>query len=222
MLAAIGLGSLLPRAWPARAAVLGSLLFACLVRTDIDSHRLMDWASPTSTSTPEVEAYRGAMLAERISLAPNRTLPTAGLERSESNAALDAFAKEAGSALRIGWLAAVERLPPAALQVGLLARGGLKARFLEDITSSMLFGVDGKDPGWDNARLTQVTKPFDVIFTSDPAQAFGANAWSFLSAYRERLTRELGYSQKEFAQVVLHPPLGKERNVRLFALRRSP
>lgn len=222
VLAAVGMGSLLPRARLARVALLAALLLVCLVRTDIDSQRLMDWVSPPPDASPELAAYRNSMLAEKISLAPGRRLPTAGLERSESDAACDAFAKEAGSELRIGWLAAVEKLPPAALQVGMLSRGGPKARFLEDIASSMPFGVDGTDPSWDKARLVAATKSFDVIFTTDPPQAFGANQWAFLAAYRERLTRELGYSQKEFAHLTLHPPLGKDKDARLIALRRSP
>ncbi|HTF91197.1 MAG TPA: hypothetical protein VK843_22485 [Planctomycetota bacterium] len=221
--AAVGLAALLPRGLGARAVWLGALLALCLIRRDIDSLRLMDWGSPSSSTAPEIAEYRRKALAEKISLTPARKLQTNGLERSESDAALDLIAAEAGGELRIGWLAAIEKLPPGALQVGLLARGGPKQRFLHDVTGSMIFGVEPVDPVWDKARLQAATKEFDVIFTTDPPQAFGSgNKWAFLGDYCKVLTSELGFRQKDFGQIVLHPPLGKDKDVRLIALRASP
>ncbi len=221
-LAALGASSLLPRAVMPRAALLAALVLACGVRADLDTQRLMDWGIPSNDARPEIADYRRAALAERISLAPGRRVSTAGLERADSDAALDALALEAGASARIGWLAAVEKLPPGALQVGLLSRGGSPRRLLEDAASSMLFGVDGVDPGWDNERLRAACVPFDVIFSSEPLNAFGSGQWNFLAGYRGRLATELGYEQKDFAKISMHPNLAPVREVQLIALRRKP
>ncbi|HUR29696.1 MAG TPA: hypothetical protein VM509_16010 [Planctomycetota bacterium] len=222
ILAAVGLGSLLPRRPSARAAVVTALLLVSLVQRDFDARFLMERGIPATSADPAVVAYREERLTEILSLAPQRALPTAGLPRAESDAALDALAGGAGDALRIGWLAAMEKMPPAALHVGLLARGGSPRRWLEDLVASMPFGVEGTDPGWDQERLAETMQRFDVVFSTDPPDAFGSGKWAFLAAYRERMTRELGFTQVEFARIDLQPPLGKPKSVRLLALRRSP
>lgn len=220
--AALGICSVLPRSPRWRAGVLAGLALLCLTRADLDGQRLMDWSFPSAETRPEVLQYRRAILEERISLAPSRLLRTAGLAREESDAILDALAAEVGPEARVGWLAAVEKIPPGALQVGLLTRAGSRARLLEDPTGSMLFGVTGQDPAWDDARLAAACANFDVIIASDPPAALGAGPWKFLGDYRTRLTGTLGYTEREFAKVVLQPPLGTAREVRLLALRRSP
>ncbi len=221
-LAALGASSILPRAVMPRVALLAALVLACGVRVDLDTQRLMDWGIPPTDTRPEIAEYRRAVLAEKISLAPGRRLDTAGLERADSDVALDAIAKEAGPSARIGWLAAVEKLPPGALQVGLLARGGSARRLLEDVATSMLFGVDGVDPAWDNERLRAACAPFDVIFSSKPLNAFGSGQWNFLAGYCAKLAAELGYEQRAFATLSMHPYLAPAREVQLIALRRLP
>lgn len=221
-LAALGASSLLPRAIMPRVALLAALVLACGVRADLDTQRLMDWGVPPTDTRPEIVEYRRAILAEKISLAPGRRLDTAGMGRADSDAALDAIAAEAGASARIGWLAAVEKLPPGALQVGLLSRGGSPRRLLEDVASSMLFGVDGVDPVWDDEHLRAACAPFDVIFSSEPLNAFGSGQWNFLAGYRARLANALGYEQREFAKISMHPNLAPVREVQLVALRRKP
>jgi hypothetical protein len=217
VLAALGIESLLPRSALARIAVLALLALACGVRRDLDTVPLMDWGFPAAQSTPEIDAYRRTVLAEKIALSPGRSLPTGGLERAESEALLDAIAAEVGPQARVAWLGGPSELSISALHVGLLARGGTPRRFLDNAHDGAMFGASAEDPGWDASRLAAFAAPVDVVLASEPPDLRGRAVWNFLRGYRERLVSETGYAAREFARVRIGT-----REVNLIALRRTP
>jgi hypothetical protein len=184
-----------------------------------NTERLLNWAYPGLDTNPEAVAYREETMERKRSLAFARALPTAGLPRAESDAVLDAIAREVSPDASLGWLGAPEKLAPGALHVGLLARGGSRARFLANARDTMMFGVAGEDPHWDAAQLSSWAGQFDVILCSDPPDLGGKRLWSFLQSYRERLSAEHAYAAKEYAQVQFQRPMRAPETVRLIVLR---
>jgi hypothetical protein len=221
MLAAVGLMPIAIRSWRGVPLQVPLILVLGLLSTPMNVNRIVAWAYPGLDPSPPAVEYRARNMALKRSLAFDRALPTAGLPRAESDALLDAYAKEAGPAAMVGWLGAPEKMAPCALQLGLLQRGGTRERFLANANDAMMFGVQGADPNWDAARLAAWAKPFDVIFCSDPPDLGGKAAWKFLGRYRDRLCSEHGLGALEFAQVEMQRPMRAPENVRLIALRPS-
>jgi len=221
VLAALGVGALPRSRWRGLGASAAFLITLAILGASLKLERMVAWAYPGPEPSPQVLEYREREMARKRSLAFDRALPTAGLPRAESDALLDAYATQAGPGARVGWLGAPEKMAPCALQLGLLARGGTRERFLANANDAMMFGVQGSDPNWDAARLAAWAGAFDVIFCSEPPDLGGKPAWNFLAQYRERLCNEHGFSAVEFAQVALQRPLRAPEQVRLIALRRS-
>ncbi|MBK8178429.1 MAG: hypothetical protein IPK67_05935 [Planctomycetes bacterium] len=221
ILAGLGLALCLPRAGGRALAVLAGLVVLCGVRRDLDTSWLPRWV--VTPQGEEVAAYQRAYMAEKISLHPARVLPTAGLDRATSDAALDllhGLCDAAGSGdLHLCWLGPVAKLPPMAIQLGLVRRGGDPRRLLDDPARAMLLGVAPADPGWDDGALAAAAAPFDVVLASDPVTAFGTGEWAFVQGHVERLLA-LGYRRDLAGPLLQRLPMGKERSVHLLVLRK--
>jgi hypothetical protein len=173
-------------------------------------------------SEPRVLAYQEQIFRARRSLGANRALSTNGLERAEHDAFLDLVAANTKPSEVVGWIGVSQALSPAAVHLGLLARQGNDERFLREATLPIDITYFGQDPGWDDARLLEFAKRFDVIFATDPADARDQADRRFPKAYRERLVASGRWSAVIAGTVDVARPLQPPRRVTLYTCRRSP
>jgi hypothetical protein len=150
---------------------------------------------------------------------PTRSLPTAGLLRSEADALYDLAARAAGPDARVGWIGTSSELAPAALHLGLLERGGSRERFLRDAHRPLDVTFEGVDPQWSAAQLRDWAGGFDVVFATDPPDPGDRPERRFEARYREMLVRELGWTETELGSVAIHKGARAPYPVRLFACR---
>src|SRR5207237_1807386 len=127
------------------------------------------------------------ILASQRALGAARVLRTNGLERAEHDAILDLVAQEARPDERVGWIGVSSQLSPAALEIGLLQRGGSAERFLRDATKTIDVAYFGVDPQWDDRRLLDFAAGFDVIFATEPPNLIDLADRRWPRGYRERL-----------------------------------
>jgi hypothetical protein len=171
---------------------------------------------------PVLRAFQEETLAQRTRLDAGRPLPTAGLARAEAAALMSLVAPAARPEERVGWLGLSSELSPAAIHLGLLARGGAPGRLLSDSPRPMDVSFEGVDPGWDAARFAEYASRFDVIFTTDPPDLRARAAREFVRGYPARLVGELGWESRELGQVELARPLQPPLAVRVDACRPKP
>ncbi len=210
-LAGLGLARLLPGRLPVRAACAACLAAAAAIAPSWDSSRIA-----RSLVEERHWEYALAQLPALRSLHPARPLATAGPRRAEADALLDLAAGAVGPRERIGWIGISSELSPAALHIGLVARGGSPERLLRDAHRPSFITLEGVDPGWDGSRLADYAAGFDVILATDPPDLKARSDRAFTAGYVERLVGELGWS-RESAGVALIGP----RTVELFACRPS-
>ncbi len=206
-LAAVGLASL-------RLVVLGALAVLALAFPMTDT-RAVARALGFRSEDPAIRAYQESILRGWKDLSGSRPLPTAGLAREEADALLDLAAHACGPDERVGWIGISNELSPALVQIGLLERGGSRARFLRDATKPMDVTYFGVDPGLDDAALARFAEGFDVIFSTEPADLRGRPGRAFESGYRQRL----GWTTSELGQVAISRPLREPLSVTLIACR---
>jgi hypothetical protein len=219
VLAALGWSRLLPEPPLRRIAVAGVLAAGAVVLPALDGEWLADRCFQVADPSPELAAYRSAVLAEKRDLSFSRRLLTAGLPRAEAEALLDLVAKEVGPAERFAWIGGNDKLSPAALHLGLLARSGERERFLRDAHERMILTVEGADPKISQTRLETFARRFDVIFATEPCDLGFRPLWEFMARYRAMLLETGQWQEREVGQVLLTRVLRPPEPLRLFAIR---
>jgi hypothetical protein len=174
-------------------------------------------------------SYVAGLHRERLSLAPARLLPTAGLERAAFDGFLDAIAAELSPRERVGCLEINSELSPAALHLGLLARGGAPARVFHDAARvradgqpEMVVTFEAADPGWTSEQVRAWARGFDVVLSTEPIDWKGRRGREFLARYRSALFETGEWSYRELATIEVARPNQAPTRVQLFALRRAP
>jgi len=171
---------------------------------------------------PRLREYQAQIFRSWRALGADRALPTAGLERAEHDAFLDLVAAQTARADVVGWIGVSQALSPAAVHLGLLARQRNDERFLREATLPIDITYFGKDPSWNDARLLEFARHFDVIFATDPADIRDQADRRFPKAYRERLVASGLWTESIVGTVDVARPLQPPRRVTLYACRRSP
>lgn len=226
MLAAIGLAQVVPgrgRRARERFLALGAVL--ALLGQTLDARAL---AGLLGLRTAANADYVDRLQAERLSLDLARSLPTAGLRRAEFDAFLDAIHRSAGAAASIGWLGINSELSPAALHLGLVARGGSPERLRRDAgrvradgEPALVVTFQSADPGWTPERLRDWASGFDLVFTTEPLDWKGRRGREFLERYRGWLFETGLWSYERVAEIDVARPVGPPTRVELFACRPS-
>lgn len=229
-LASLGLQRILAarHAWQAR---LGLALFAGLWAVV----GAIAWRYPNHVFAgrlgllPEDDAARARLVRivdEDLSLFGR--VPTAGLDRASHDALLDLVAAEVAPDERVAWFGMSSELSPAALHLGLLARGGSPARFLADAHRQMdvtrtpgARPPDFADEAARRAWLEAATAGFDVVLTTVPTDLKDRPLRAgFYEAFVAPLAVELGFVPRELGRVAVPLPSGDALEVSVFALRR--
>jgi hypothetical protein len=210
-LAAVGFALL---AWPVRLAFLVLFAAGCagLSREDFAA-RLGYWSA-----TPATREYQRGIYRSWRDLSGARALPTSGLERGAHDALLDAIAKEAGPKERVGWIGMSNELSPAALELGLLARGGSPERFLAEATRTLDVSYEGLDPQWTDAQLGEWSKGFDLVLFTLPPDIKDRESRRFTRGYALKLEAQ-GWTTREIARTLVERPLAAPLPLTLFACR---
>lgn len=227
-LAGLGLGRLLPAAGRARplALVLAAVLATAFPALDGEALARHLPAAPGSASRllpdeePLEEYVRGVLAAGRDAR-PWRDLPTGGLARAEHDALLDRVAAELGPTERLGWIGVSTELSPAALYLGLLARGYDPGAFLRHASAEpgeRYVTLEAADPGWDDERLAGFAAAQDAIGFTRPIDLKDRAPRRFLEAYADRLLAS-GWSARELVPVAIARPLQPAIQARLFLAR---
>jgi hypothetical protein len=210
-LAAVGFACLV---WPLRLAALVLLGFGCLGTWRETFAERLGYLS----DVPATREYQRGIYASWRDLSGARALPTSGLERTAHDALLDAIAKEAGPKERVGWIGMSSELSPAALQLGLLARGGSEERFLAEATRALDVSYEGVDPNWSDEQLAEWAKGFDLVLFTTPPDVKDRAARRFAREYALRL-QALGWQAREIARTLVARPPSAPIELTLFACR---
>ncbi|TAJ12772.1 MAG: hypothetical protein EPO68_13520 [Planctomycetota bacterium] len=227
VLAAIGLSRLAPRSLGG-AALAFALLAALALVAPTAEHGLVLRASGLAQDEPATRAYQLDTLAEAASSASDRRLRTAGVERAVHDALLDALARDAGPNARVGWLGVNPEFPPAAIHLGLLARGGSAERFRRDSGRTrsdgkfdMIVTHEFVDPGWNDEQIRGWARGFDVVCVTQPMDWKGRAAKEVLARYRDVLLKDGEWKAAPLATVEVARAMREPLGVQLVALRRS-
>lgn len=227
VLAALGLARLAPRTL-AGAGIAFAALAAFALAAPSAEHDLVLRATGIVNPEPKLHAYQLDTRAAAASRASDRRLVTAGLERAAHDALLDALARDAGPHARVGWLGAHPEFPPAAIHLGLLARGGSAERFRRDAGRArgdgkpdMLVTHEFVDPGWNDEQIRGWARAFDVVYVTQPMDWKGRAAKEVLARYRDALLAGGEWKPTELARVEVARPVQAPVAVVLYALRRK-
>jgi len=165
-------------------------------------------------------AYQVGVLEERTRLLGSRALPSGGIDRVAATALLDAVAREIGPTERIGWIGVSSELSPAAIHLGLLARGGSRERFLRDAETKIDLDYFD-DPHVDVAGVHAFAEEFDVVFATDPPDLKGRRSREWANVAREMLLQDGSWVSRELGRFEIARPLREPLVVTLFACRRK-
>lgn len=227
VLAALGLSRLVPRA-RVRAGVVALALCAFALVAPSAEHGLLLRVTGLENADAQVRAYQLDSLAEAASSAPGRRLRTAGVEREVHDALLDALAGDAGPSARVAWLGVNPEFPPAAIHLGLLARGGSAERFRRDAGRTrsdgkfdMIVTHEFVDPGWNEEQIRGWARGFDVVYFTQPMDWKGRAAKEVLARYRDVLLKDGEWKGAQLATVDVARAAREPLSVQLAALRRS-
>lgn len=221
-LAAAGILRLDEVAWLRRPAWRGWVAGLVVLGASIGASRWWQANALTTLSLadadPTLRDYQQAQLDAREVIGRADPLPTGGLRRSEASLLLAWVATEAGPTARVGWIGLSSELSPAALHLGLLARGGSAERFLADAHRELDVTFEGVDPNWTEQQLADFAARFDVVFCTDPPDLARRGNRAFTAKYRRMLVDALGWSERELGTLELDKGLVRYP-VRLFACR---
>jgi len=161
-------------------------------------------------------------LRSRRDLTADRRLGTNGLTRAQHDALLDLLAPTLAPEERIGWVGMSQAFSPAALHLGLIARGQPpRAAFLEGRLDRSFVTIANVDPGWDDPRLAAWASGFDVILATRPVDLTANPAREFLGDFQVRLLESGRWKATELGALDIVRRAGQENVVRVFALRPS-
>jgi hypothetical protein len=220
-LAGVGLAFGLPRTRLALALTVSSLALVTLVFPSVDGAWLADRLGRLPADEP-ARGYVREVLEERARIGPRRRLPTGGLERAEHDALLDLVLAEVRPGERVGWLGMSSEMSPAALHLGLLARGRGPEWFLERDPPDLDLTYFGADLAFDDAALRAYAGKFDVILWTDPIDLRERRERAFVAAYCDRLQALRPSVVRELGVVPISRPLRAPLEVRLLACRTAP
>ncbi len=229
-LAGVGLAQLsaLGSDWPGRKRVALAFSTAAVLTTvylAVPPHALADRLGFLDAESSQVREYQQHVIDEDWSLAGR--VPTAGLPRGVADALLDLVASEVLPDERVGWIGMSSELSRAALHLGLLERGGSRARFLADAHMLMdvtpvpgmalpEFGGEQQRDDW----LAAAAGSFDVVLITSPVDLKGrARGEAIRTRFHAPLLERLGWVAKELGKVSVPRPPGAPLEVTLFALR---
>jgi hypothetical protein len=224
--AAIGVARLLS-ARPTVAAITAAATVWCAavpIRIDPpltpDTYVVGDALDVLQREPADLRAYQLQVLAERQSLGSHRALPVDGLGHVTALVMLDAIGRAAGPEERIGWIGVSSVLSPAMLQLGLLSRGGSRARFLRDAEPKIDLDYF-VDPRVDAAGVRAFAADFDVIFATDPPDMKGRRDRVWAAQAREWLLQDGSWTARQIGRFEIERPLKEPLVVTLFACRRK-
>jgi hypothetical protein len=217
LLAAVGLARLLPSGRVARALALALAPFAALAFPLADGLWL---ARALGFSTAANAAHVEQVLSARAELWPGRALETGGLARAEHDVLLDQIAAAAGPAATIGWTGMSSELSPAALHLGLLARGGTPERFLDQAHRRIFDSIELADPGYGREQVLAWAAQFDVVLATAPPDLKDRDSRRFMERYRQVLVESGEWRYERIASVSIERSGGTPVALELFALRR--
>jgi hypothetical protein len=222
-LAGMGIARFAPGPSPALGAL--ALVALAVLFPTVDARAL---ARALLRPAPDAEAYVLDAVDRKVDLSPGRRLETSGLLRAEADAILDLVAASAGPDARVGWLGISSELSPAAVHLGLLARGGSVERFRRDAGRAraggepeMCVSFQGADPGWDAPRLAAWAERFDVVITTRPADVKGRATRAWVAGYQEMLLTTPGWNAERLGAVAVARPNQEPVQVEVFACRRG-
>lgn len=131
--AAVGVAFWLDRRPRWLAAAAGVLCASCLL---VSTFQTVQWAGfPAAEAGTPGRAYQEEYVGETLGVFGPPASP--GLTRATHERLLDFIAEGVGPTARVGWLGQSSEMSPAALHLGLLARGGEARRFLADAQGPM-------------------------------------------------------------------------------------
>jgi hypothetical protein len=171
-------------------------------------------------------AYVRGLHQERLSLAPDRLLPTAGLERAAYEGFLTAIGAELGLGERVAFLDVNSELSPGALHLGLAAASGNTARLFHEAAlvrrdgqPDMVITFEGQDPGWSEEQVREWARRFDLILSTEPSDWKGRKGREFLGRYRQALFGSGEWAYEKLGVVPVARPNQAPTEVQLFAVR---
>jgi hypothetical protein len=216
-----------PVTW-ARLAPLAALLALSLALRLPLADALAGRLGLVASADSAAAAYLHGLHQERLSLAADRLLPTAGLERSAYDAFVTAIAAELGPDERVAFLDINSELSPGALHLGLAAStGNLKRLFHEaalvrrDGQPDMVITFEGADPGWQPEQVREWARRFDLILSTEPSDWRRRKGREFLGRYRAALFEGGEWDYRQIGVVPVARPNQAPTDVQLFAVRAS-
>jgi hypothetical protein len=217
-LAGLGLARILPDRPAIRAGALGVLALLVVVYPSRAVVRTAEFLGALSADG-RIRSYQVDLYSRWPDLSASRPLPTAGLERDESERLLAIVAREAAPDDRIGWIGASSNFSPAAMQIGLLEHGGSAQRFLRDAAVPVDVAYGGEDPHWSDAELSAYAARFDVVFATEPPDLKDRSDRRWTRIYREHLVDRLGWDGAVVGSVGISRPLQDVQVVSIYACR---
>ena len=216
-LAALGLAPLLPAGARARAGVLAALTLAVGVAPALDGWALLERVGVAKEESQR-EQLEG-LLAGFRDLTPDRSLETNGLAASESQGLLELLAAEVRPDDRLGWVGVSTLFSPAALHVGLIARGTLGSeQLVAGALDESFIDMGQADPGWDRTRLGEWARGFSVIIATEPVDLSGPGKRDFMEAYRDQLAESEYFEVRGLGELTITRPSGAH-TAEIYALR---
>lgn len=172
---------------------------------------------PTSSET---RAYLAGEIAKRQALLAGRALPTAGLERVESEPLLRAIVDEVRAGESWGWIGISSDVSPAVVHLELLRASGDRRRFLRDaaLQVDVDYFADASDA--DGVRLAELADRSDVVFFTEPVDLRERGARASARGWVDRLLAQ-GWSARPIARTTIARPLREPLVVTLFACRKG-
>jgi hypothetical protein len=159
-----------------------------------------------------VEGWSSPNLAERA-------VVTAGLDRAAANRLLDALADVIGPEERVGWVGGANELPPGALHLGLLARGGGARRFLEADPWRALFH-NGPEASFPPETMLDWAQHFDVLVFTDPPDLKGRRNQEFQREFQRVLLEQGGWRAEPVIELDVPRPPGAPLRLAVSVARR--
>jgi hypothetical protein len=216
VLAALGIARALPRNGKLRAGALAALALALTVFPDVDAMLMLRW---TGLANPDQHAYQQEMLASFRDLRAGRRLETNGFARAEVEALLDLLEAEVQPTDHVAWIGMTQNFSPAAMHVGLVARGaGAPEEIRSGLLDASFIDLGYVDPNWSDERLLAWAAAYTLILTTNPIDMAGNPNRAFMARYRDALRASHRFEERPLGTVTIHRPRG-EIAVELFALR---
>lgn len=219
LLAALGAGAACAQR-NGRIALAAVCLLA-LVAPNTDRRLVAANAGFYAADAGPLREYQQGLLDAARDLSGGRAFKSAGLSRTEHTTLSAILAGAIGPEERVGWIGMSSEYSPAVLQLALLEHGGSPARFRREAVRTLDVEYFGGDPGWDDARLVEWARGFDVIVYTDPIDLKNRAARRSLAAVPPRLVA-FGWNEAPIGRVAIAKPLQPPRDVAVHVLRPKP